>query len=751
MSRIWLAFSLALLLASFGCVLLDQQGHPIGTADMVSQKPVTVAKYVNQADLTCKEMTGAQPCYCMACTNKTSYSGFFSWLFNYYDSTLVGGNCSIAGCNLSDYDRIVTSDSSTQMRTFALGSGQSFVSTGNANLFCNYSLQLATKWMKGGAGAAPRVPQASRAACWLERSMLPVYIYYGNGAAIDPARTGQIAQAFNAADSGPVMLTTEVAWDSADSAQVAGVRGQVLAIDSCDKCLTVLAVKPGDTEALYSVMGMPGNLDHSMYDKIDAVGFGFRANDYTGCDPAQVMGEAVGFSRYILQKYNKPTVWLYAGVSEGNSSDGSCQWTAANVQDFYSSLLTYTGGMASNGILGVSLYEFVDGSGALECNGVQGCDFGLLYANGSQKHPALNAWSDMCQEVNINSLARKPLIFSKNGNGNVCDVPGLRNDQALMHASQEISSGQGLLLGEVKSAVRVKNLGCGEICPENSTMKKPITYDNTGNGFDPNHCDKFPIIDERADDLDISATYLKAEFEQESGFDPYAISLECKDEDFAGCNPQAYSAAQICELAGMASDPLCKRDLCTGTNPVNGKKLKPCAYGLAQCIEYPGIAYTAANPYGQAGTMPDVVKACGGEKYNPFDPGMSACCGAKKFADALRSGPNSAEAFINSPSNWAELSKCSPDGMMPDEKGWASYYLASNKYGGITTAVLLDFVAQRDANGACCANSGSSTCYKHYIDYLRSRATPNDDTVYGAKVMSRYRAAVSACSSDCPR
>ena len=253
-------FVAAALLMLSGCVLRDQDDHPIGSSDLLGQSSLAVPKYIDKADLICKEMAGNKPCYCMTCTNKTKYDGatlLGSLLNRFYDNTLVNGTCGVYSCNISDYQEIVQVDNAKQMRSFALGSGQSFVSSGMASLYCNYSLQMSVKWMKGSESSPPAIPQSSRAICFMERSMLPLFIYYTNGKNIDPTRTGKIAKAFNDTGVGPAIITTEAGWDGADLAAADLVKEQVKAIDSCDKCLTVLAVKPNDYQALYNTMGVP--------------------------------------------------------------------------------------------------------------------------------------------------------------------------------------------------------------------------------------------------------------------------------------------------------------------------------------------------------------------------------------------------------------------------------------------------------------------------------------------------------------
>ncbi len=734
--------SAALLLALSGCVLYDQNGAKMSAGEFVSGQDLTVPKYLNENELICRELPGNKPCYCMACSNKTSYGplGLGHLLDSFYDNTLVGGNCSISACNESDYQRIVHSDNSTQMRTFMLGAGQSFVSSGKASLYCNYTLQLATKWMKGGDGAPPNVPLAGRAACLLQRSMLPLYIYYTEGKAIDPARTRDIANAFEAADAGPVFVTTEAGLNSSNDNDVASVKQQVRELARCDKCLTVLAVKPNDYDALYKVLGVPPDgIDQAMYGKIDAVGFGFRANDYPYCNPDRIIDENRNFSLYILRNYSLPTIWLYAGASEGNSSAGGCNWTNETVSGFYSDIVRSSDSLASSGVLGVSLYEFVDGSGPLPCNGVQGCTFGMLAADGSQKHPMLNSWAAACQEVNVNSDYRTPLIFSRNSYGGACEAQ--RNSQASLHAGQQINSNQAFSYDKVLATAKKANLGCGEVCPANTPM--PSVYDSAGTGFgNKDHCTLYPMVDEYADDFDVSATYFRAIIEQESGFEPMAVS-PCVNESSNSCNKENYTMAQICELAGNPAG--CKASFACPTGE------KPCAYGLAQCIEYPGKAYTDANPYGKVvvqdpNGIPSAIAKCGGEKYNPFDPGQSACCGAGKFAGFLRDGDGlTAEKWVNN--NWAALAPANCQGGMADgEQNWAAYYIASNMYYGARWNMLSQFVDQRPCTG------GSGT-YNHYIDYLRNAvASPNPPgTSYGAQVMSRYKAAArkDMCDSDC--
>ena len=729
------ASALALLLLS-GCASIPASERLVKTA-------VTVPKYANPADpssFVCLEVPGDKPCYCMFCENKTSWlSSASAWYkpWTWFDTTLEKGSCRFEECNQTIFADSLSANDNLQSRVFMVGQGPSFSSTDAANLYCNYSLQLATKWMIGGRGVAPGVPAKERAACWLAQNILPLYIYYTNGTAIDPVRTGEIAQALDGA--GPALVTTEVNFNSSNPAAVAAVKGQIEAIhNSCSKCLTVLAVKSGDTQALQKIFGMPGEATDpakpykKYYDMVDAVGFGFRANDYAECRAEVPVGYNFLFSRQVLRNYSKPTIWLYAGASEGKNMDGSCSWDAQKVHNFYQNIFAISDAMANSGIIGVSFYELFDRAGPLPCNGTEGCDFGLLKADGSQKHPELNSWSGLCSEFGTVGF-RSPLVFSRNSYGSSCSF--MTNDRMLLRNPVELNTASGLQYSEVASLERGKGIppGCGEACISAEAMPDEDIYDATGKSFDKSHCSAYPKIDQAADDADISATYFKAIVEQESGFNPQAV--KCVAEGSRACNTgrptsdadarNYYTVSELCQIAGIAPDK-CPADCPAGQ--------KPCGMGLSQCIDYPGKVY-AQN--GQS--LPSAVAACGAEGYNPFDPSMSICCGVKKFRSYL----DEAGRYIKS--GWSELSRCD-NGMADADKPWAAYYLASNEYYGSEWQMGNNFRDKRDESESCGGE-------QNYIKYLRNRGPadqygPNNE--YGAQVMSRYIAAADKCGSSCP-
>ncbi|MCX8175198.1 MAG: hypothetical protein N3E51_03265 [Candidatus Micrarchaeota archaeon] len=723
------AFFACLLLLS-GCVLYteDDRGNRILMSD--EEKLGISTMSVQPINEECDD-SDPLPCRCMLCENKTPWAArLLPFLSRWLDSSLKGGKCNFSPCNAGTFVKnIMFHSDKIQNRVFMYGHGPSFSSTDSANLYCEYSLQLATKWMKG-IGAPPKIPVPGRAMCWLERNVMPLYIYYTKGQYIDESRTRQIAKALNGA--GPAILTTEVDFDSSNSEQVEAVKKQILAYQDCEECLTALALKSGDYHGLELFLEDPTIYPNgkNLSEMIDLVGFGFRANDYKTCDVEKIIGENYLFSRQILENYSKPSIWLYAGASQGKNVDGKCTFTAQKVHNFYQRLFSLAPALANSGVIGVSFYEFIDRTGPLPCNDVQNCEFGVMKPDG-QKHPEINTWSRLCKYYGTEDV-RNPIIYPRNGKSPLCDFA--QNFKMFKEVSREVGvTEKGLEYEEVSPTEKREKFGCGEVCVSEFKVPKPDVYDNTGKqldataGIDP--CIDFPIIDQLADDNDFSAMYMRAIISQESQFDRWVVSCN----EVPCITPLGTTMSDICTSAGYGPD--CPAHTLGGGKTCPSSKPYFCAYGLAQCIERPGDRSSATD-------------GCRGEDdfYDPFNPAENVCCGINKMRTALES----AEQFVNSVKD--TLAECS-GGYEEEEYGWLTHYLASLEYyiGGERAYKnhFGNFLAQRDdpdTGGKC---SGEVD----FVEYLKTIPCDKvkDCRKYPQQVLSRYIDAVdNQCDSDCP-
>ncbi|MCX8194957.1 MAG: hypothetical protein N3G22_02515 [Candidatus Micrarchaeota archaeon] len=732
--EIWFAIFAAILIFFSGCAM------NVPASEKFSRLEITPEFPPDRNQLICKDADGPQPCWCFFCENKTSWYNIFSFLSDYFDATLVKGNCSIVSCNVSQANATLTKNDNIQLRVVAVGAGPSFVSADKANRYCNQSLQFAVKWMKGSY-TAPRVPNASRAECWLRRNTLPIFIYYTNSTYISADTTIKIAKEFERDGGvGPVLVTNEINFNSSSDPQLRAVRAQIIALDSCKKCLTVLAVKSGDYNALEKLLGDStkyptlSGVYKNISEMVDIVGFGFRNTDYKNCSVAQIISENFDFSRNITITYGKPTVWLYVGISQGKSIDGSCEWTETKVHDFYQNLFAITDAMSSAGILGFSLYEFSDGHGPLPCNGIQGCTFGLFDSSGAQKHPEINSWSTPCQYFGT-SRHRSAMIFSKSGYGSKCEawknvgifniLSSSINMPASMLDKTEVPKGER---PRDSSGDIIPGIGCGEVCVASNPMPKKI-YNDAGSRFtfrsdlcyEYGDREIYSKIDELADDEDISSNYMRALFRHNN---PLFNEKEvfCVNKTNTYCNPLNLNMRQICQLSGISPydcPPECQYDW-----------EKPCSFGLAQCKEYPGRLYANTGR-----PLPQDIKLCGGADYNPFNASLSICCGIKKFRRLL----DDSTYFLNQKWHLMNKSACT-GGMGAADRGWADYFVATLLYENESISLdnyLSEFLLQRDTPDKCAGE-------EHFIAFTRQYSN------YSAEVMTIYLDALDKCESDCP-
>ena len=737
-----LAAAASLIILS-GCLALEENGNSaIRLEDRIKSTDITVFSQLSPTGGPCLGDQSSTPCKMMVCRNTTSW---LATLIPWYEIKLDGGNCTFMDSNITIYnDTIGERENDWWIRTFMLGAGATFTSTDRANLYCNYSLQLTTKWMNGNTTVLPEIPndrQLARTRCWLERNVLPIYIYNTNGTAIDYQRSLDIATAFGnyVHGTGPAILVSDPFFNSSDPMSVQSVTRQIDAFrEGCPKCLVALGVRSGDELALENVLGTAA-APKPVKSKVDMVGFGFRNTDYVNCSPDDIIYENFHFSRVVLENYSLPTLWLYVGASKGQPANNSsnCNWTDESVHNFYQAIFLKTQALASSGVIGMSFYEFSDRTGPLPCAPNQGCDFGLLYGNGSQKLPAMNTWWRACN-LFANDTYRSPLMYSSNGQSTSCDFLQNRNMYNLFAGEVNAQRMNYTAVPTFPWNVNGVRPSCGEICPSETEMAKPETYDDVVNaatgepyGFDLSHCKIYPEIEEMTDLFDVSGIYMRAIIEQESGYDPLVAS--CTINTSTLCNTERpatqtdarnyYTLPEICALA-----------LTTGCHTITGaadcpEGQKPCGLGIAQCTAIPSRG---------------IYPGCPMSNYNPFNPSNSACCGAATLSLKLKT----VQVWLNENNGlrWNVLTSCQ-DGISSSERGWVEYYLASNLYyGALALSPYDNFAAQLNANGPC------TGAIPNYIDYLRNMSDPSSPPSmnYSAYVMTRYLDAVDKCQSDCP-
>ncbi len=610
-------------------------------------------------------------CMAMLCQNVTP-----QFPYNiFYDSSLKGGNCSFLPCNETQYNDTITGKyTGVSVRLFMFGAGQSFLPFADANVYCNNSMKMSVKWLIGTNYSTYPMAKKERAECFLDKNVIPTYILYSNFTNINATRAGEIAANLNGA--GPAIIVSEADLDNSNASNYPLVKNEIITMKAkCPKCLIALGIKlNGSSE--YNVTQELFR-DSAFMQSVDIVAYGVNSHYFSECNPDLLLWYAVNYSKFLLFNYTKPSLISYALFDAGNSSDGSCRWYNETVGNGYSELYADVGTFAGNGIIGASLYSFY-GIGPFQCEDCAFMDPNSATCSPSgynpvQLNPRFFNYMGFCQAyysgIGENISGIMPPVFS-NGSNN-CNYAFNSNILRYLNVSDT----------EIKPLV-----------PYQITASKPFFQcaGCTGNGTIPtefkavptpstSQCTDYkPSIEIAADNFDMDPALLRAAVWQESNFNKCAVSYVPKSN--MNCNP--LNLTDIPDPDPKCPCTFAQQDLYTdpaSANPVSpctatgtGEVCKPCAFGLAQVIEYPWVVYKD-NPLLP---VPDPVRMCamkltqdGYPDFDPFRPYDGPCAYAYKFM--VINLPKS-YAFINTGGNLVKLDAATDQ----NKKDWFATFFA---------------------------------------------------------------------------
>lgn len=750
--------------AMFAIALLFLFGCAADMSELIKELKTTNLSLNSSHDMTTYP-NGT--CIAMICSNKTP-----SFPFNlFFDSSLKGGNCSFQPCNETLFDEINRQGKypDLSIRLFMFGSGHSFLSFSDSNLYCNNSMKMSVKWLVGSNYSAYPMPTKERAECFLDKNIIPVYLLYSNSTNINASRAGEIANELN--DSGPAILVSEAELDDANESRYSLVKDQIISMRAkCPKCLIALGLKMNGSSEYNVVRAIFS--DSSILEKVDIVAFGLNSHYFKGCDPDLIFWYAANFSRFLVFNYTKPSLMTYVLFDQANSSDNSCTWANETVANGYSLLYLYSGTFASDGIIGASLYSFY-GIGPLGCENCalmgmnSGSDVCRETYEPEKIEPRFFNYMSFCQAyysgVDGQMSGVSPIVFP-NGSRN-CDFA--YNSNIWNYAKSTDTLITSLVTYEI--AKSEPYFSCGG-CFGNGTM--PTTFPSISGSSD--YCTNYtPSIEIAADNFDVDPLLMRAAIWQESSFDKCEVSFVPKSS--TSCN--AANLEQVEDPDACCSPPTekyYKNKSSTNTvspcepesNFINypsrkGDECKPCAYGLAQVIEYPWKVYYENSTL----AIPQAVRTCalkireeGVPDFNPFRPYNGPCAYAYKF---MNNNLPSAQGLVSIGANADKLDI----GTDANKKEWYAAFLALYGIYGISSSTMQgwinDFYAQNPDNEDICSDvpdcceSGSpktnSCCqnpdFMNYVKYCEH----SGGFSYGYDVLTKYNWLMGNCDEKyCP-
>lgn len=638
----------------------------------------------SNASSLCNPAGAPGECKCMVC-DTFLFRGTTRPSNKFYPFSYLLSECQFLACDYAQFQSYMESSPSlapgaTSARTragddmlnfFMFGQG-GFGEFNKANPYCNNSLRMPVKWLdsKYGNGKYP-LPNPERALCFLDKGAMPLYILYSRGEAIDSARSAEIAGSFKS--MGPIIITSEMNFDSSSPDAVSKVKSQVRAMKSaCPNCLVALAPRMWDDSSQLDEIILEAG------DSIDIFAFGINSHDYISCNPTLMLSDAAQYSQYLLYRYGKPSVLAYVLFDNATSSDGTCRWDDLLVSQGYSEFFTYPQAFAASGIIGGALYSSYGVADPLDCT-----DCALFNFSGSPIAQRQASWFSGCQGAYSTSSV-VPLYFSDSP-GTSCSYsqPGysfVGPDFRISPQVYEEPADSWPVFYSCDSCLVTKIPGSVKLSPS-----RP-------DGSDA--CELYPVLDVYADIRDIDPALVRATVQRESGFDPCSTS---KDVHPCGKTP------------GMleVDDP----DGNCGTYRAPSGQYA-CAMGLMQTL-VPPYTYWDEADFAHSGQMLDAKFCAENEEFNPYNPEHSACVGTAELAGAIRAAKSRIE-----PNEGKILSGYSRDSEdYNNMKGIITVMLARLYYAGpalVTPSNVNtwanDFQKFRNADSLCSNDPDSHVC-----------------------------------------
>jgi len=638
-----------------------------------------------------------------------------------------------------DWNSEVREAGNVEVREFMIGQGSTFWEFEEANNYCSNSLDMSIKWLVGNNRTYYQSPSTSRAKCFLDKGVMPVYLLYSNNTNVSVRRAGEIANELEGL--GPVIITTEMDFDSSKPEIIEAVRDQIdeMRANCPDRtqCMIAIAPKMNDMKAVDELFSDPETLD-----KTDLVVYGINTHySKTRCDVKWVLQkEAADFSEEIVLRYQKPSLIAYALYDVGpngaedtpeNRRDGYyCDWTPVAVDEAYNYFFPAAAATISrSGVIGYAPYALYPDNGPLECNDCAMTEYDIQTGGPKNDTTRFKNWFGWCKEYKNKAEKAGGLFaaFPNSTGGGACNfmnAPGIY----LKSVYGGLDFSQTPQTPELQPPVK-SDWKCGACVVDNSSDFDSFeTLKEGGRAYYPKvndpqerYCTELnDAISKYSERRDLDEMLVRAFMWHETAFmdDPLGGNI---GEEKGGCAVQKESLDQPVRL------PCGLRLLGTLVGPdatdrqkleAERDRLRPwavddgilkdpdgkcdqyltpgydfCAIGSMQTMEIPYIFWPENEPglpqeehwiwrntlleSNRHGLMPerDIARGCF-EEFNPFNSTHSICMGTAR----LRLYRDKANAVVRSR---AEKLNITDDGVINGTKERVlTYYIAAWMYYG---------------------------------------------------------------------
>jgi hypothetical protein len=575
-------------------------------------------------------------CVCFVCDSKKGIYEYVSGVLYNTSWRVLYGNCTFEKeCNETKFMDYFGSDKK-EIRMFMIGQGTTFTDFNDANPYCKDRLNLAVKWLFPLSPTDHyQLPKKERASCFLNYGVMPLYILYSGGNDVNIERAGEIAEELKGI--GPVIITTEIDFNSSDDAVLANISQQIDEIDrGCTEggkrnCIIALAPRMGD----YDGVNKFAKQYKDSFEKVDIIAYGINTRYSHKCDnPAALFSEAINFSQFTLYNYSKPSLVAYMLLEPGPNINGTCNWTEVGVADTYKYFFPYAlPAFIKRGVIGVALYRFNSTEDPLNCSACRVAT--------NQEY--LRNWFGFCQKYKTDAQQLPTgdmlVVFPNASSGHCMFASNLQYYTNLAFSSVGSTGPQ---FGEVAVPdLEPKNdtLFRCDWCVNNETDWPEDLYIPIALPPSSDYCTKYPELDYYADLRDLDPMLVRAVAWTESSMSHCAFNPNAVSYNSTACNPRNLrnwlNDNEKDENGNVLFEKPFIKDPTGNCSDVENKRSSPgrkfCAYGLMQTIIYPGYVFDYYEGKGITISQDDykILKNCfeNASIFNPFNASHSACVG----------------------------------------------------------------------------------------------------------------------------
>ncbi|GEM_PF-3064471 len=500
-------------------------------------------------------------CTCMLCTNSTG-----SFLLDALtpNNDLKDGSCYFKqNCSRMFIYEYLNYDSLNFVKDFGVGQGASYTEFEEANLRCNAHQEYVVKVLyskyrppfydKAGLGGVLDTSEGNAIECELKKGVIPIYIFYTEGTYIESKWIKDFMM--NADIEGSVFLVPEALFNETPDT-VEKIKKQVNTIyDNCNVKTKQLCVRWETVETSFDpVTGMPVTVENcteketmeirgckialfpnqsnplpdepdSIFTVLDSVKnsapdmlknkttaiitiLNINKDDYN-CDGGFALALAMNRSRYILNKYEKPSFLIL-------SIDESCRGKEKQIAQAAYTSIEY---MRMTGIFGMAYSQYFD----FDNNPLNGKKSAISIAS-NQYSVDMDDWVKLCKYYNDMPYKKEPIVFQSNGVNitNVCEYLSVHrmraiNETDLNKYNTQISVGSGSI-SDYSLCIPEVDFGDMETIADQWTQWKDYIVST-----EPEDCRwGYPKVEINAERCSISRHLLRA-FEKES------VEFNCSD------------------------------------------------------------------------------------------------------------------------------------------------------------------------------------------------------------------------------